>query len=239
MNTKRFFIILAVMALLLTLPSVASAQRLPPHVFVGMAMMQDESSAPDGTMVTAWVGGAEVANTTVTGGNYTLIVDQGDQSFAGETITFQVGGMDAMETATWMQGGGDELNLTSSGAMEATMAPEPTAMAPGGTGVPGARGSAGPSGPAGASGAAGARGAAGAKGADGPAGASGPSGSTGPSGSAGNAGSPGPSGPVGPSGAAGPEGSSGSSGALAIVGLILAIIALVGAGGVIVLSRRT
>ena len=346
MNTKRFLIILAVMALLLTLPNVASAQQLPPHVFVGMAMMEDGAAAPDGTMVSAWVGGAEVASATVMDGNYALIVDQGDQSFAGETITFQVGGMDAMETGMWMQGGGDELNLTSSGTMmagksitlnlaalsnsgqsgtamltemgtmtqvvltlsagalqtdlvhihsgqcgatlggvdyglnsfvggsggsttmvDATLAmiqdgdhainshevgnagnytscvnvpaAAMVAMEPGATGVPGARGAAGPSGPAGASGSAGAKGATGSKGPSGPSGDAGPSGPAGSSGAAGNAGPPGPSGPVGAAGTAGPEGSGGSSGVLAIVGLILAIIALVGAGGVIVLSRRT
>ena len=116
MTTKRFLIVLAVIALLLTLPNVASAQRLPPHVFVGTAMM-DGATVADGTTVSAWVGGMEATSTTVTDGSYVIVVDQGDQSYAGETVTFQIGGNSAAETATWMQGGGDELNLTASSAV--------------------------------------------------------------------------------------------------------------------------
>ena len=248
MTTKRVFIILAIIALLLTLPNVALAQRLPPHVFVGTATI-DGAMAADGTTVTAWVGGAEAASATVSGGKYNMIVDQGDQSFSGETITFQIGGNDAAESATWMQGGGDELNLTASSAMamEPTdTPPEPTAApvvkAPGATGVPGARGPAGPSGSDGASGSAGAQGDSGPAGSAGSDGSAGAQGDSGPAGSAGAAGDTGASGSTGPAGATGSDGASGddgSSGALAIVGLILAIIALVGVGGVIVLSRRT
>ena len=116
MTKLKILALLVGMVLLFTLPATVSAQRLPPHVFVGTAMM-DGAMPADGTTVTAWVGGMEAASTTVSGGGYTLIVDQGDQSFSGETITFQIGGNDAMETAMWMQGGGDELNLSASSAM--------------------------------------------------------------------------------------------------------------------------
>ena len=118
MTTKRLLIILAVMALLLVLalPNVASAQRLPPHVFVGTATV-DGAAASDGTAVTAWVGGVQVASGAVSGGSYTIVVDQGDQSFAGQTVNFQIGGNDAAESATWTQGGGDELNLTATTAL--------------------------------------------------------------------------------------------------------------------------
>ena len=115
MTKAKFLAILAVMVLILTLPSIASAQRLPPHVFVGTAWI-DDAAAAEGTTVTAWVAGAQVAATTTTGtgGDYTLIVDQGDASFAGETISFQVGGYDAGQSAEWMEGGGDELTLSAS-----------------------------------------------------------------------------------------------------------------------------
>ena len=238
MTRVKILALLVGLVLLFTIPATVSAQQLPPHVFVGMAMMQDGSTAPDGTMVSAWVGGAEVASATVMDGNYILIVDQGDQSFAGETITFQVGGMDAMETGMWLQGGGDELNLTSSGAMEATMAPEPTAMAIMGTGVPGARGPSGPSGPDGAAGPAGARGASGATGSTGPTGSAGSAGPAGAKGDTGPAGSAGTAGPVGAAGLAGAEGDDGSS-VLGIVALILAIVAIAGAGGAFLLGRRS
>jgi len=246
MTRVKILALLVGLVLLFTIPATVSAQRLPPHVFVGMVMMQDGSTAPDGTTVGAWVGGAEVASTTVADGNYILIVDQDEQNFAGETITFQVGGMDAMETGIWIQGGGDELNLTSSGtteateATEATVAPEPTAiaMATGATGATGARGPSGPSGPDGAAGPAGARGASGATGSTGPTGSAGSGGPAGAKGDTGPAGSAGTAGPAGAPGLAGAEGDDGS-GILGIVALILSIVAIAGAGGAFLLGRRS
>ena len=246
MTKVKILALLVGMVLLFTLPATVSAQRLPPHVFVGTAMM-DGATVADGTTVSAWVLGMEAASTTVTGGSYVIVVDQGDQSYATETVTFQIGGNDAAETATWMQGGGDELNLTASGAMamEPTTSPEPTvapvAMAPGATGVPGARGSAGPSGPEGVAGPSGAQGATGPTGAAGPAGSSGsagPAGDAGATGDTGPAGSGGGSGPAGASGAPGSEGDDASN-VLGIIALIIAIIAIVGAGGAFLLGRRS
>ena len=112
MTTARFLTVITVLVLLLTSQSMASAQRLPPHVFVGIALLDGEA-VPDGTTVTAWVDDDEVASTTVGGGSYTLVVDQGDLSFAGKTISFRVDGNDAGQAATWTQGGGDELTLTA------------------------------------------------------------------------------------------------------------------------------
>ena len=108
MSTAKILAIVAVIVLLLTLPSLVSAQRLPPHVFVGTAWI-DDVAAPEGTSITAWVGGAEAASTTTTGdgGDYVIQVDQGDLSFAGETITFLIGGYSADQAATWTQGGGE------------------------------------------------------------------------------------------------------------------------------------
>jgi hypothetical protein len=79
---------------------------------VGTAKI-DGVSAPNGTSVTAWVDGQQVASTTVSGGTYTFSVDQGGQSFAGKQVYFKVGGNDAAQGATWTFGGGDELNLTA------------------------------------------------------------------------------------------------------------------------------
>ena len=42
-----------------------------------------------------------------------MVVDQGDLSFAGNTISFQIDGNEADQTATWTQGGGDELTLSA------------------------------------------------------------------------------------------------------------------------------
>ena len=125
------------------------------------------------------------------------------------------------------------------GAM--VMAPTPMAMAPGATGVPGARGSAGPAGSEGAAGPVGAQGDTGPAGSAGRAGAQGDTGAAGSAGAQGDTGpggSPGSSGPTGAGGAAGAEGDDGSN-VLGIIALILAIIAIVGAGGAFLLGRRS
>ena len=114
MTKVKILALLVGMVLLFTLPATVSAQRLPPHVFVGTASIDDVAAA-EGTTVSAWVGGVEAASATTTGdrGDYVLIVDQGDDSFAGETITFLLGGYSADQSATWSQGGGDELTLSA------------------------------------------------------------------------------------------------------------------------------
>ena len=114
MTTAKLLAILAVLVLVLSLSSGAFAQRLPPHVFVGTAWLDGEAS-PDGTTVTAWIDDIESASATVGGGDggYTLIVDQGDLTFTGKTISFQIDSNVADQTATWTQGGGDELTLSA------------------------------------------------------------------------------------------------------------------------------
>ena len=349
MTKVKILALLVGMVLLFTLPAIVSAQNVRPHVFVGTAWI-DHAAVPEGTTISAWVGGVEAGSTTTTddGGTYSILVGQGETSLAGQTITFLIDGLSASQSATWMEGGGDELTLSASSAMagevvtldlgelnasgqsgtatltemgdktlveltlsagalqtelvhihsgqcgdtlggvvydldsfvggsgtstttvDATLAkiqdgnhainshdasdasiytacvnipggamamePTPMAMAPAPTGVPGARGSAGPSGADGAKGDTGPAGSAGSGGSAGAQGDTGPAGSAGATGDAGASGSTGPAGATGAGGAAGDDG---SSGALAIVGLILAIIALVGVGGVIVLGRRT
>ena len=46
-------------------------------------------------------------------GNYTLIVDQGDSSFAGKVVSFRVDNFQVPQNAIWMQGGSTNLNLTA------------------------------------------------------------------------------------------------------------------------------
>ena len=117
MTRVKILALLMGLVLLFTLPATVSAQQLPPHVFVGTAWIDDVAVA-EGTTVSAWVAGAEAGSTTTTGagGDYVLVVDQGDASFAGETISFLIGGLSAAQTADWMQGGGDELTLSASRA---------------------------------------------------------------------------------------------------------------------------
>jgi len=201
------------LALLLAIPASVFAQREMPHVFVGTVTL-DGAGAADGAAVTAWIDGAQVAATTASGGDYNLLVDQGDESFAGKTVSFKVSGANADKTATWVKGGGDVLNLVAT-----------TGSAGSGSGE------AGESGAKGATGAAGAKGDTGAAGA---AGAIGPAGADGAAGSAGAKGSDGSAGVAGVAGAAGADG----SGGLGLVALIVAIVAILAAGGSYMMGRR-
>ena len=124
----RGLALLAVVALFFTLPAVTFAQQVPPHVFVGTATV-DAAAAADGTSVTAWVDGAQAGAGTVSGGSYSLLVDQGEGSFAGKTVSFMIGGFDAAETATWEQGGATVLDLIASRVTPGAVAAA-TAFAP-------------------------------------------------------------------------------------------------------------
>ena len=201
------------LALLLAIPTAAFAQRVPPHVFVGTASL-DGTAAVDGAAVTAWIDGEQVAATNASGGEYNLLVDQGDSVYAGKTVSFKISGANAAETAAWTQGGGDVLNLAAA-----------TGSGSGSVGEAGASGAKGAKGDKGATGPAGSDGAPGQAGSDGADGAAGPAGATGPAGAAG---------PAGPAGAAGEDG----GGPLALIALIIAAVALLAAGGSYMMGRR-
>ena len=106
MGKVRVLAMLTALALLLTLPAVAYAQSLPPHIFVGHAMM-DGNDARDGTVVTAMIGEEKKGTTTVMDGMYTLPVNAG----AGTEVSFMVGDMSVMEKGSWMQGGATMMDL--------------------------------------------------------------------------------------------------------------------------------
>jgi len=230
---------LAVIALLLAIPAIvlAQAQPPPPSVFGGTVSF-DGAPAADGTVISAWIDGKEVASTEAKDGGYAIIVAQSaDAAFAGKTVVFQVGGSEAREQGTWEAQGGSELNLT------AITAPPPATATPIPPGATGAVGPAGPAGAKGDAGPAGSAGSAGAKGSAGPAGsagsdgAKGGTGAAGPAGAAGSAGAAGPAGPAGPAGSAGSAG--GGGGSLGVIALIIAIVAAIGAGGAFVMGRRS
>ena len=213
MTKTRFLALITALALLLAIPTAVLAQNARPHVFVGTATL-DGAAALEGTAITAWVDGTQVAATNIDGGTYVLLVESAT-GFPGKTVIFRVGAATADQTATWDQGGGDEINLTASSGG-------------GGGGGPGEEGGVGPRG---------ARGAAGATGATGSAGPAGPTGSDGSAGSSGSTGSAGPAGPAGPAGATGATGDDGG-GMMGIIALIVAIVALLGAGGAYMMGRR-
>jgi hypothetical protein len=169
----RFLALLSVLALLLTLPAMASAQSVPPHIFIGTVTVNG-LNAPAGTTVTAMIG-EETKGTAVVGANGQygpLQVAAG----TGAEITFMVDALTAAETGTWEQGGGTSLNLSAS------------SIDGGGPGGPGGAGAEGPAGEPGPQGEPGLQGEAGAPGADGPAGPAGAAGAQGPAGPPGPAG---------------------------------------------------
>src|SRR5918996_1879375 len=170
----RFLALLSVLALLFALPAVASAQQVPPHVFIGTVTVNG-LRAPAGTEVIALAGGQELATTTVEPeGTYTLLVPQTE----GE-VTFRVGTLTAQQRADWEQGGADMVNLTASSIAGPGPGVTPPPPAVGPAGPPGEAGPAGPAGPAGEVGPAG------------PAGPAGPPGEVGPAGPPGEAGTSG------------------------------------------------
>ena len=213
MTKSRFLAVVTALALLLAIPTAVFAQRVPAHVLIGSVTL-DGATAADGAAVTAWIDGEQVNSTTVASGEYILVLDQEDSSWAGKTVSFKVSGASVAQTATWAQGGADVLDLVG----DSTAAGGSGAQgAEGATGAQGAKGATGPAGPAGPAGA------------DGSAGPAGPSGAAGPAGADGAAGI---------AGAAGADGADGSGGALGVVALIIAIVALVAAGGSLMMGRR-
>ena len=188
---QKYLLAALFVAILTLLPSVASAQRVIPHAFLGLATVNG-NPASDGTVVAAFVDGRQVVAESVSGGSYpVLMVETDADSFVGKTVTFTIGGIPANETALWTQGEVTQLNLTAS-PTQATPVPQATAAA---TATPvlvvGEKGDAGPSGPQGSQGVQGPSGPPGVGGAPGSAGAAGPAGVAGPTGSQGLTGSEG------------------------------------------------
>ena len=216
----RYVIATTIVVLLLMLPSVVSAQRVPPHTFLGSATVNG-SPAADGTAVAALVDGQEMAAKSVIGGAYpVLLVEPSGESFDGKTVTFTIGGIVASQTFMWQQGEVTELNLTATpviGSPDSTPTPAPVL-------TPGPKGDAGPIGQQGL------------QGVQGPAG---PPGSGGPAGPAGSSGPAGVAGPPGSQGLTGPDGDSGADGnsLVGTLALIFAGLAFLGTFGGMVWRR--
>ena len=234
---------LAVIALLLAIPAVVLAQAQPPLPSVfGGTVTWDGAPAPDGTAVSAWIDGEQVALTAAADGAYALKISQPPGgAFVGKEVVFMVAESEASQTGTWEPDGGDVINLTADPVLppKPVAGPAGPAGSAGKAGAPGPGGGPGPAGPGGASGKAGAAGAAGAKGPAGSAGPAGPAGRAGSAGTAGSAGSAGSDGAAGAAGPAGAVGAAGGGGALTVIALIIAIVAAIGAGGAFVMGRRS
>jgi hypothetical protein len=90
------------------LPAYADMPPPIPHAFWGTVTLNGVYVVP-GTVVAAYVDGTQKAETTVNAtGAYVVLVPGTD----GGTVTFQVGGVSASQTATWEAGKVQELDLT-------------------------------------------------------------------------------------------------------------------------------
>jgi hypothetical protein len=110
--------------------STAAAQQFPPHRFFGTVTIGGQP-APVGTTVRALIGGTECATATVTaGGGYVLdvpgvTINPNCGRSGQSTVTFQVDGQEA-GTATYRDGGYQQLNLAVGGAAQPSPTPAPT-----------------------------------------------------------------------------------------------------------------
>lgn len=118
-RTTYLFATLVVAALILAVaaafPGLANGadprQASPGYTFVGSATI-DGSPAPQGTVIDASINGSLVASVEVgADGEYPMIAVEGATD--GDTVTFTIGGLPAVETATVMIGKSDVLHLTA------------------------------------------------------------------------------------------------------------------------------
>ena len=124
MNRVKILVLLATVALLALLPVGLFAQQPEaPHRFFGTATMADGSLAPDGTVVSAWVGDAEagtaVVESSFQAAFYLLDVTPaiGGASYVGQMVTFLVDGVSTGDSVAWVTRTSQELNLTAMAAM--------------------------------------------------------------------------------------------------------------------------
>ena len=250
-----YLVLLTLVLLIVSIPSVALGQDGPPHGIVGNVRINGQLAAP-GTAVSAIINNQALARTSVAaGGSYRLQIPAGE-NYGTNPISFQVNGRaaDAKDasgrawTGTWSGGGLDLVNLvspsTSTRAAPTTAPTRVTTTVTRRTPVPtAARGPVGPQGPAGPQGAQGAQGGIGPqggpgvqgpKGDQGPVGPPGerglqgdlgPRGGTGPQGYIGQSGQQGIAGPSGSQGVQGPEGDTGAAGSSG--SFLIAMVALV------------
>lgn len=100
--------------------STAAAQQFPPNRFFGTVTVNGQA-ASSGTPVTAKIGDTDCGTTTVTsGGNYVIdvpgvTINPNCGRNGQSTVTFQVGSQAATQTATYRDGGYQQLNLTVGG----------------------------------------------------------------------------------------------------------------------------
>lgn len=137
MNAKNVTLF-AVLILSIVLLSGAVAALTPglPHQFFGTVAING-APAPDGTIVSARIDGAEVKNVPTANGKYGLVpgifyVDDFNHNREGNLIQFFVNGVDSGATSYFANGKSTELNLAITVAVAA---PQPSGGGGGGSAV--------------------------------------------------------------------------------------------------------
>ena len=119
MTKLKVVVLLAVVALLL-FPAIAVAQETPPDPpcrFYGDVLL-DGLAVPDGTVITAIVGGDEYTTTTPAEGygasTYAIKIAEPDgATYDGATVTFMIGDRSAAQTGTWELGSNVNVALSA------------------------------------------------------------------------------------------------------------------------------
>ena len=109
-------------------PSAAAGQPLPPHLSVLVVTIHGEP-APDGTEITAWMEGVQVAAATTSGGRAVISI-LGTAESTDKAITFRIDGLPAAQEDTWEPGGHIDKNFSISITSPTPAAPNPAAPAP-------------------------------------------------------------------------------------------------------------
>ena len=107
MRKIKILALLSIVALLLAVPAMASAQVAFPATIAGTAMVDDEM-APDDTMITAMVGNAKVGSAMVMDGKFAILIAPATADDHGGTVSFMVGDKDAMASMDVMLAPGIE-----------------------------------------------------------------------------------------------------------------------------------
>ncbi|MBC7260832.1 MAG: hypothetical protein H5T63_02365, partial [Chloroflexi bacterium] len=144
--THKWLLRIVSLAILYWFGGHLTASAIPPVpcTFYGAVSVAGQN-VPNGTVVSAWIGGIRYAETTTLTyqglSSYSLAVPgddpetpQKEGGVSGETIVFKIGDLLANETAAWQEGEINWLNLTAAGAAP-TATPSRTAS-PTGTNTP-------------------------------------------------------------------------------------------------------
>ena len=227
MTKLRIVSVLAAAVLAMALfAAVASAQGVT--VFTGTVTLNG-AAAPAGTAVNVTLQDGTVIGIGTTTGANGLAADQyridiqATAALENQTVNINAVGSSQTVQATAVFNANRVLTVNLDAIVPPTPTPIPTPT------LPPVRGDQGPPGRDGLNGI---NGTDGADGADGAAGAAGAAGINGTDGADGAAGVAGPRGPLGPAGAEGDDGSS----IIGMIGIILGAVALVGAGGAVMMA---